>query len=620
MKNRYLNSMVPPVILRHLKKAKFLGLVLLLIALVYSFVMSSAWLVLCYGLALFLFGMQCIEGALQSAAGGRLEQIMAKSTETPIKSFLFGIGATFLLQSTTLVSLLTIAFLSTGMISLAGGLAVILGTNFGATSGIWLLAWAGQSLSLSPAALPMLVVGVLLGFIDKRLKVFGQALIGIALIFLGIDSIKDGFGAFGQIELSDIKASGISQVLLFTLLGFLLTCVLQSSHATLILVLAALAAGQLTLTQSFAIALGSNLGSSFTTALVGMLSSDRNGQRLALAHLIYNWMTALLALILWLPLTFAVGAIATVIGMHSPLLQLALFHTLFNVLGVSVFWGIQQPFIEKLHLFLPDKSPKKQLPDGAEAVHPLHLHRNMLKSTDTAIHAVHQEIEHLTTLGLEVVCHAIYVPNAQLYTPSSELPNPAQPLQLDVQSLYEWQIKPLYSEILNFTSKIDIHANKVQKKLTDAHINAFHVVEMVKQSKHLQKNMQQFLNTPGTSIYQDYMALRQHLFDMLISFNRVRSLQKKSLDRQQATEIFVQHTEASMSPHHHVLDKLREHKIDKLQASSLINDMNYVRRINSGLSEILINSQDLSLNSVSTTVSATKVIDTPIGVDKSDNA
>ena len=601
MKNRYLNNMVPTFVLRHLKKTKYLGLALLLVALVYSFIMSSAWMVLCYGLALFLFGMQCIEEGLHNTAGGTLERVMTKSTETPAKGFLFGIFSTFVLQSSALVSLLTIAFLSTGMITLSGGLAVILGTNLGATSGAWLLALAGQSISLSPAAIPILVVGVLIGFLDKRLKFFGQALIGIALIFLGIDSIKDGFGAFANIELNSIEASGISQVLVFTLIGFLLTCVLQSSHATLILILAALAAGQVTLTQGFAIALGSNLGSSFTTALVGMLSSDRNGQRLALAHLIYNWMTALLALILWVPLTFTVAWISNLAGMSSPLLQLALFHTLFNVLGVSVFWGIQQQFIEKLKFFLPDKKQKKQLPDDSEAVLPRHLHSNMLKATDTAIHAVIQEVQHLTTLALEVVCHAIYVPNAELYRPKGRLPDPVPPLKMDVQTIYEWQIKPLYSEILNFTSKIDVnHNGKLQKKLTEAHIAAFHVVEIVKQSKHLQKNMHQFLSHPEAEIYRDYMALRQSLFEMLLGFNTVRFMSKPSSElgpeayakfteeKQLALTTFIENIEEAHLPHAQVLDKLRDNEIDKMQASSLINDMNYVRRIKIGLSEILI--------------------------------
>lgn len=184
MKNRYLNSMVPTFVLRHYKKTKYLGLLLLLVALVYSFIMNSAWMVLCYGLALFLFGMQCIEEGLHNTAGGTLERVMAKSTATPAKGFLFGIFSTFLLQSTTLVSLLTIAFLSTGMITLSGGLAVILGTNLGATSGAWLLALAGQSVSLSPAAVPMLVVGVFIGFLDKRLKFFWTSFGWYCLNFL----------------------------------------------------------------------------------------------------------------------------------------------------------------------------------------------------------------------------------------------------------------------------------------------------------------------------------------------------------------------------------------------------------------------------------------------------
>lgn len=595
MKNRYLNSMVPTYITRHIQKVKYLGLAVLLVALVYSFVMHSAWLTLCYGLALFLFGMQCIEGGLQNAAGGSLERLLEKSTETPFKGFLFGIGSTFLLQSTTLVSLLTIAFLSTGLITLSGGVSVILGTNLGATSGAWLLALAGQSISLSPAAIPMLVVGVLIGFLDKRLKFFGQALIGISLIFLGIDSIKDGFDAFGSIELKDIDAGAVTQVLLFTLLGFLLTCVLQSSHATLILILAALSAEQVTLTQGFAIALGSNLGSSFTTALVGMLSGDRNGQRLALAHMIYNWATALIALILWIPLTFSVSVIAKITGMSSPLLQLALFHTLFNVLGISVFWGIQDKFVAKLKQFLPDKKPKKHLPEDAEAVTPLYLQNNMLKSSDTAIYAVSKEMQHLATLGLEVICHAIFVPNEELYHPSATLPAPKPPLKNNVRSLYEWQVKPLYSDILSFTSDIDVrNSRKLQKRLTNSHIVAFQVVEVVKQSKQLQNNMQQFLATPGTDIYQEYMTIRQNVFDMLLYFNQVRELPKRSEEMEQAVAEFVQYTETLAPPHLNVLDSLREQKIDKMQASSLINDMNYRYRIGTALSEILMNLDRMS--------------------------
>src|SRR5690606_17910333 len=133
-------------------RAMLLGL--LAGGLAWSFWASAGWLQLCAGLALFLFGMQCLEEGLRQLAGGKLEQLLGRSTATPGKAMLFGMGGTLLLQSSTLVSLLTIAFISTGLIQLAGGIAILFGANLGATSGIWLLALAGQNLSLSPLALP----------------------------------------------------------------------------------------------------------------------------------------------------------------------------------------------------------------------------------------------------------------------------------------------------------------------------------------------------------------------------------------------------------------------------------------------------------------------------------
>ncbi|SMB84615.1 Na/Pi-cotransporter [Pasteurella testudinis DSM 23072] len=373
------------------KNIKSLLIGLLLIVLAYSFWYSAPWLQLCYGLALFLFGMQCIEEGLHHAAGGTLERMMAKSTATPGKGLLFGMGATFILQSSTLVSLLTIAFLSTGLIGLAGGIAVILGTNLGATSGIWLLALAGQSISLSPAAVPMLVFGILLGFFKAKAKPIGRVLLGIALIFIGIDAIKNGFQDIGsQVEFTGMQVSGMTEIALFSGIGLLLTIVLQSSHATLILTLAALAGGQISLAQAFAIAVGSNVGSSVSTAVVGMLGSERSGQRLALAHLLFNVVTAVLSLLLWLPLTRLVMWLAAWAEMN-PLLQLALFHTLFNLLGLVLFWKLQSRLAAQLLSWLPEKSEEGNLlPDDRQQLQLRYLNDNVLRAGDTAMRALFQ--------------------------------------------------------------------------------------------------------------------------------------------------------------------------------------------------------------------------------------
>ena len=253
-----------------MKYLRWVILLLVVMGLIASFWFSQGWLQLCAGLAIFLFGMQCLEEGLRQLAGSKLEHILGRSTSTSFKSLLFGVVGTLLLQSSTLVSLLTISFISTGLIQLAGGIAILFGANLGATSGIWLLALAGQNLSLSPLALPLLVFGVLAGFFGAKSKAAGRIVLGVAFIFLGIDQIKEGFASFGDgLDMSAYQEGGLRGALLFTAIGMAITVVLQSSHATMMLTLAALAGGQLELSQSLAIAIGSNIGSSVTTGFVG---------------------------------------------------------------------------------------------------------------------------------------------------------------------------------------------------------------------------------------------------------------------------------------------------------------------------------------------------------------
>lgn len=576
--------------------------VLVVLVLAYSFWYSGPWLKLCYGLALFLFGMQCIEEGLRNAAGGTLEKLMAKSTSTPAKGLFFGIGATFILQSSTLVSLLTIAFLSTGLITLAGGIAVILGTNLGATSGIWLLALAGQSISLSPVAVPMLVFGILAGFLNAKTKTIGRVLVGIALIFLGIDAIKDGFNALGgQVDLSAIKAGGVMEIAVFGAIGLLLTIVLQSSHATLILTLAALSAGQITVAQGFAIAIGSNVGSSVSTAFVGMLGSDRSGQRLALAHLLFNVVTAVLSLLLWLPLTKFVTLLAEWTGMGS-LLQLALFHTLFNGLGLAVFWKVQNRLADQLMKWLPEKAETSSyfLPeDNRTPVRALYLSHNMLRSGDTALRAVFKEIGHLNAVSLEVICHALFVPVSKLYEEDwdaeQDLAIPRGPLHLDAQAYYESQIKPLYSELLDFTSKIDIEGEEQNQELATAHMAAFQMVEIVKESKHLQKNMQRYLQEPDSAAARDYVRLRKHVFKTLVLFRQITALPVQSEKWFEQVASLAKHIDSLETFRGRTLVKLRNKQISGWEASSLMNDINYARRIGWGVQEI-INTADLDFS------------------------
>lgn len=589
------------------KASQYVLAVLLVSGLAASFLYSPSWMQLCYGLALFLLGMQCIEEGLHNVAGGKLAKWMEKSTATPLKGALFGMGATFVLQSSTLVSLLTIAFLSTGMIQLAGGIAIILGTNLGSTSGIWLLALAGQSVSLSPAAIPMLVFGIVIGFFNSKTKAIGRVLVGIALIFLGVDAIKEGFQAFGaDMDFDKSQIGGMVEPLIFFVVGLLLTVVLQSSHATLILTLAALAGGQVSLMQAFAIAVGSNVGSSATTALVGMLGSDRNGQRLALAHVVFNLVTAALCLLLWWPLTRLVLLPGEWWGM-SPLLQLAMFHTLFNLLGVAIFWKLQGRFAALLQRWLPDKAAEEVLlPENQAILAPRYLHENMLRADDTALVAIEKEVYHLGRASIEAMCHAIYVPNEAFYRDDSDedktLPAPTAPLELDATQVYERQIKPLYSAILDFAGKIDLEEKSQQEQLNRAFAATWQMVEMVKESKHLQKNMQRYLTGGGSAAERDYLRLRRHVFKTLRLFRRIGGMEAEA-ERNDLMQQLNVHTETLETFRGRVMVKLKNEELNGWQTSSLLNDINYARRIGRGALEIL------SLQN--TQVTAEKVVDRP---------
>lgn len=585
-----------------MKYLRFVMLLLMLVGLAASFWFSGGWLQLCAGLAVFLFGMQCLEEGLRQLAGSKLEQVLGRSTATPFKSLLFGVGGTLLLQSSTLVSLLTIAFISTGLIQLAGGIAILFGANLGATSGIWLLALAGQNISLGPLALPLLVFGVLAGFFGAKSKAAGRIVLGIAFIFLGIDQIKDGFASFGDgLDMTGLQADGVTGALLFTGIGMLITVVLQSSHATLMLTLAALAGGQLELSQSLAIAIGSNVGSSVTTAFVGSLGGNRSGQRLALAHVLFNVLTGLLAFILLGPLAWLVHALAGPLGLgDNSLIQLAMFHTLFNAMGVALFWPWQGRLAQYLIRWLPERSepsvlitelaPDYQEPERTRA---RYLNERALDSVDAASGAVVQELGHLGRLSLEVICHALYLPVDQLARARADerlLQSKPTHGSFDAEHLYQFHIKGVYGDLLSFMGRLELPMDEAHQQFwISCQLAALQLVDAVKDAKHLQKNLGHYLDQPPSAVRDAYVELRRHL---LATLHEVRELARSELPEEvwQSRLRWLDEQAASFDGQfrQRLFAEVRSGRLDGLQTSSLMNDLGYASRIFQSLRNVLM--------------------------------
>ncbi len=576
---------------------------LVVAALSWSFWSNEGWLQLCAGLALFLFGMQCLEEGLRDLAGSHLEQLLARSTATPFKGLLFGMGGTMLLQSSTLVSLLTIAFISTGLIKLAGGVAILLGANLGATSGIWLLAMAGQNLSLSPLALPLLVFGVLASFTGDKGKAAGRVVLGIAFIFLGIDQIKAGFSSFDDgLDMTAWQAEGVLGQLTFVAIGMLATVVLQSSHATLMLTLAALAGGQLELSQSLAIAIGANVGSSVTTAFVGSLGGNRGGQRLALAHVLFNVLTALVALVLLLPLGWLVQWLVTPFGLgDNALIQLALFHTLFNGMGVLLFWPWQPQLVRQLERWLPDRAePLVLITELATAeqpeprAHARYLSERALDSADSAASAVAQELLHLERLSLEVICHALFIPVEQLLQQGkldeAILQAQPSPQSLDAEQLYQRHIKGVYGDLLSFMGRLDTPLDEGQQNFwLSCQVAALQLVDAVKDAKHLQKNLGRYLRKEASPVRDAYVQLRRHLLEAL---REMRALNQSELPgelwRDRLCWLDARAADFDAAFRKQLFEAVRNRQLDGLQTSSLMNDLGYASRIIQSLRNALL--------------------------------
>lgn len=582
--------------------ARLLLLVLAAAGLIASFWFSSGWLELCAGLALFLFGMQCLEEGLRQLAGGKLEQLLARSTATSFKGLMFGICGTLLLQSSTLVSLLTIAFISAGLIQLAGGIAILFGANLGATSGIWLLALAGQNLSLSPLALPLLVFGVLGGFLGEKNKAAGRIVLGIAFIFLGIDQIKEGFASFGDgLDLTAYQADGLAGSLLFALVGLLLTLVLQSSHATLMLTLAALAGGQLDLAQGFAIAIGSNVGSSVTTAFVGSLGGNRSGQRLALAHVLFNLVTCSLAFVLLAPLSWLVGLIAERTGLGTnELIQLAMFHSLINAMGVLLFWPLQGRLAQQLVRWLPERAEPQVLitelaagPEEPQRTRARYLNERALDSVDAASSAVVRELRHLGRLSLEVICHALYLPVDQLarvQVDESLLQGHPERHHLDAEALYQRHIKGVYADLLSFMGRLDLPLDEAHQQFwVSSQLAALQLVDAVKDAKHLQKNLGRFLDQEHSPVREAYVDLRRHLLVML---HELRELGRSELPEEAWSQRlrWLDDQAAAFDGRFRarLFNAVRLGEMDGLQTSSLMNDLGYASRIFQSLRNVLM--------------------------------
>jgi phosphate:Na+ symporter len=547
--------------------------------LAYGFWISPNFQIISGGVAVFLFGMISLEESFKAFTGGTLETLLRRTTDKLWKSISFGIVTTSIMQSSSLVSVITISFLSAGLIGLASGIGIIFGANLGTTTGAWIVAGLGLKVNIASYAMPVLVFGVILVFqSSKILKGIGYGLAGLGFLFLGIHFMKEGFEAFKDtINLADYAVGGYWGLFLFSLVGVAATVIMQSSHATLVLIITALASQQITYDNALALAIGANIGTTIT-ALLGAIGANIEGKRLAVAHLIFNTMTALIAIILLPQLMTSVDKISNLLGIEANdfTLKLAIFHTLFNLLGLV----LMAPFINKLVIMLERFVRLKKAVFGA----PKYLNNAVLEIPDAAVETVRKEIVHLYQTSFNIIAAGIAVPRTVIESDrdlGSFINMTKRISAVDVEEYYEQHIKTLYSAIIEFMSRLQ--AQKIPEYTVSELYNmrqaSREIVEAVKGIKHLRSNLERFAVSSNTYIRDEYNIIRLELATIL---RKVARMAENSDD----TDTILSLDTAKVQLREHdrrvntvLTDLIHKQKISAYMATSLMNDSAYTYAI-----------------------------------------
>ena len=353
---------------------------------------------------LFLYGMKVMSEGLQKAAGDRLRNILSAMTRNRFTGLLTGCLITALIQSSSASTVMVVSFVNAGLMSLAQSMAVIMGANVGTTFTAWIIALFGFKVNISAFVLPLIGLAVVLLLMNKsKTKSIGEFLIGFSFLFMGLDMISTYVPDLQNnpemfAVLKDYASLGIRSILIFTLVGIIVTMVIQSSAATFAITLIMCSKGWITFDLACALVLGSNIGTTITPILASM-SGNVAAKRASMGHLLFNLLGTLWCLCIFVPfadfnawLTEAIGQgdpcalykYVTNIEATNPEIYnhlfdnslpashevlrniatmqmsvsfgLSIFHTTFNLVNVSVMIWLTTLYVKIVEWLVPSKN------------------------------------------------------------------------------------------------------------------------------------------------------------------------------------------------------------------------------------------------------------------------
>lgn len=310
------------------------------------------------GIGLFLMGMVLLTDGLKSLAGEALRRALVQFTGGPLKAFASGALVTALVQSSSATTVTVIGFVSAGLLTFPEAVCVVIGASLGTTCTGWIVSVLGLHVSVGYYALPLVGVGAFFRLLGRgRWRAAGTALAGFGLIFIGIETLRTGMQTLSEaFTLADLPPGGWYGHLLMVLIGAAMTVVMQSSSAAVATTLTAMHTGSVNFEQAAALVIGAAIGTTVTGALAA-IGANVPARRTALAHVLFNLATGLIALILLPVFLRGIAAAQQHLGLEPGAMSLAAFHTAFIAVGVVVFLPFVDRFSRWIERLLPERGP-----------------------------------------------------------------------------------------------------------------------------------------------------------------------------------------------------------------------------------------------------------------------
>ena len=462
------------------------------------------------GVAIFLLGMNFMEEALRSLTGRRFKLFLKKQTSKKLNAVGGGAIVTGLLQSSSIVNLLTLSMVGAGVIKMKNALAVMLGANLGTTLTSWIVATIGFSLKIESFALPLAgITGISLTFFSttSRWYQWSKLLLGLSFLFIGLGFIKDGMQEV--VSNTDLSQFNKYPVLIFFLIGLFLTAIIQSSSATIVLTLSALYTNAITLYAATAIVLGSEIGTTFKLFLAAIKGYPVK-KRVALGNFLFNAITVTIMLFLLLPVN---RFISVTLKIHDNLIALVFFQSLVNVASIILFY----PLLNTLARFL-----EKRFTDRDDES--IFISKVAVTDTELALDAMEKETYHFIFHVLAFSADALGT-NGKM---------PAETIhknfgRKNVMEKYEY-IKHLHGEIHGFY--IRLQNTSTAKRETE---RIEQLIACVRNSMYAAKNIRDVLhdtgqlrNSSNDTKYKFYLQNRDKLTDFCGQVTELLEHQKAS--------------------------------------------------------------------------------------------